>query len=168
MVFQLSVSTARSQLNVWRDVLSREFFYSQIEKYARQYLAEGVRHVEDLLVTPNSDLYRILNLHYNRSNQIDVGGGRWRFFDEHGSVSLGSSQFRRGCSSDAARILPRHSTAERSGIILEEKHLQGDPTIGRSNSRIFQTRALDAFDLNSRTRSNFTSLSLSLSLMSVQ
>ncbi|CAF0832121.1 unnamed protein product [Rotaria sordida] len=50
----------------------REFFYQQIEKYARQCLAEGIRHVDDLIVTPNSDLYRILNLHYNRSNQINV------------------------------------------------------------------------------------------------
>jgi prospero homeobox 1 len=53
-------------------VNSREFFYSQIEKYARQYLTEGVRHAADLIITSNSDLYRILNLHYNRSNQIDV------------------------------------------------------------------------------------------------
>ncbi|CAF0799704.1 unnamed protein product [Rotaria sp. Silwood1] len=50
----------------------REFFYQQIEKYARQCLAEGIRYVDDLIVTPNSDLYRILNLHYNRSNQINV------------------------------------------------------------------------------------------------
>ncbi|CAF0778638.1 unnamed protein product [Adineta steineri] len=50
----------------------REFFYIQIEKYARQYLAEGVRKVEDLIITTDSDLYRVLNLHYNRSNQIDV------------------------------------------------------------------------------------------------
>ncbi|CAF1266251.1 unnamed protein product [Rotaria sordida] len=50
----------------------REFFYIQIEKYARQYLAEGIRNVEDLIITTDSDLYRVLNLHYNRSNQIDV------------------------------------------------------------------------------------------------
>ncbi|CAF3153247.1 unnamed protein product [Rotaria sp. Silwood2] len=50
----------------------REFFYIQIEKYARQYLAEGIRNTEDLVITTDSDLYRVLNLHYNRSNQIDV------------------------------------------------------------------------------------------------
>lgn len=50
----------------------REFFYIQIEKYARQYLAEGIRKMEDLIITTDSDLYRVLNLHYNRSNQIDV------------------------------------------------------------------------------------------------
>ncbi len=53
-------------------VYFREFFYIQIEKYARQYLAEGIRKVEDLVITTDSDLYRVLNLHYNRSNQIDV------------------------------------------------------------------------------------------------
>ena len=52
--------------------IPREFFYIQIEKYARQYLAEGVRRVEDLIITTDSDLYRVLNLHYNRSNQIEV------------------------------------------------------------------------------------------------
>ncbi|CAF3837608.1 unnamed protein product [Rotaria sp. Silwood1] len=50
----------------------REFFYIQIEKYARQYLAEGIRNADDLIITNDSDLYRVLNLHYNRSNQIDV------------------------------------------------------------------------------------------------
>ena len=54
------------------ETVSREFFYIQIEKYARQYLAEGIRNAEDLIVTTDSDLYRVLNLHYNRSNQIEV------------------------------------------------------------------------------------------------
>ena len=75
MVFEFSVRE-RFFLLHRTDLLSlslcREFFYIQIEKYARQYLAEGVRNMEDLIVTTDSDLYRILNLHYNRSNQIDV------------------------------------------------------------------------------------------------
>ncbi|CAF0934729.1 unnamed protein product [Didymodactylos carnosus] len=50
----------------------REFFYIQIEKYARQYLAEGVENVDGLVISTDSDLYRILNLHYNRNNQLDV------------------------------------------------------------------------------------------------
>ena len=49
-----------------------EFFYIQIEKFARQYLLDGVKNMDELIITTNSDLYRILNLHYNRSNQIDV------------------------------------------------------------------------------------------------
>ena len=43
-----------------------------MEKYARQAIAEGCKHAEDLVVTADSELYRVLNLHYNRNNQIDV------------------------------------------------------------------------------------------------
>ncbi|CAH1792286.1 unnamed protein product [Owenia fusiformis] len=50
----------------------REFYYIQMEKYARQALAEGVKNAEDLIVTTDSELYRVLNLHYNRNNQIEV------------------------------------------------------------------------------------------------
>ncbi|KAJ8311854.1 hypothetical protein KUTeg_010593, partial [Tegillarca granosa] len=49
----------------------REFFYIQMEKYARQAIAEGCKHAEDLVITHESELYRVLNLHYNRNNQID-------------------------------------------------------------------------------------------------
>ncbi|KAK6999709.1 homeobox protein prospero 1, partial [Biomphalaria glabrata] len=49
-----------------------EFFYIQMEKYARQALAEGCKHAEDLVVTTDSELFRHLNLHYNRNNQIEV------------------------------------------------------------------------------------------------
>lgn len=50
----------------------REFYYIQMEKYARQAIAEGCKHAEDLTVTTDSELYRVLNLHYNRNNQIEV------------------------------------------------------------------------------------------------
>ncbi|WAR18318.1 PROS-like protein [Mya arenaria] len=50
----------------------REFYYIQMEKYARQAIAEGCKHSEELAVTTDSELYRILNLHYNRNNQIEV------------------------------------------------------------------------------------------------
>lgn len=50
----------------------REFYYIQMEKYARQAIAEGCKHGEELVVTTDSELYRVLNLHYNRNNQIDV------------------------------------------------------------------------------------------------
>ncbi|XP_059162902.1 uncharacterized protein LOC131946236 [Physella acuta] len=50
----------------------REFFYIQMEKFARQALAEGCKHAEDLVVTMDSELFRHLNLHYNRNNQIEV------------------------------------------------------------------------------------------------
>lgn len=50
----------------------REFYYIQMEKFARQSIAEGCKHLEDLVVTADSELYRVLNLHYNRNNQIEV------------------------------------------------------------------------------------------------
>ena len=52
--------------------VSREFYYIQMEKYARQAIAEGVKNAEDIFVTTDSEIYRVLNLHYNRNNQIEV------------------------------------------------------------------------------------------------
>lgn len=49
----------------------REFYYIQMEKYARQAIAEGIR-AEEITVSVDSELYKILNLHYNRNNQIEV------------------------------------------------------------------------------------------------
>jgi len=43
-----------------------------MEKYARQALAEGVKNTSDLIVSTDSELYRVLVLHYNRNNQIEV------------------------------------------------------------------------------------------------
>jgi len=51
---------------------NREFYYIQMEKYARQALAEGVKNAMDLVVNNDSEIYRILVLHYNRNNQIEV------------------------------------------------------------------------------------------------
>ncbi|CAG0905462.1 unnamed protein product, partial [Darwinula stevensoni] len=50
----------------------REFFYIQMEKYARQAISEGVKSVDDLRVTADSELFRVLNLHYNRNNHLEV------------------------------------------------------------------------------------------------
>ena len=52
--------------------MCREFFYIQMEKYARQALSEGVKQAEELAVTPDCELLRVLNLHYNRNNHIEV------------------------------------------------------------------------------------------------
>ncbi|XP_044744855.1 homeobox protein prospero isoform X5 [Coccinella septempunctata] len=52
----------------------REFYYIQMEKYARQAVSEGVKNAEDLHVGGDSELYRVLNLHYNRNNHIEVWG----------------------------------------------------------------------------------------------
>lgn len=43
-----------------------------MEKYARQALSEGIKCAEDLNVTDDCELIRVLNLHYNRSNHIPV------------------------------------------------------------------------------------------------
>ena len=43
-----------------------------MEKYARQALSEGIKNGEDLHVSVESELYRVLNLHYNRNNHIEV------------------------------------------------------------------------------------------------
>lgn len=50
----------------------REFYYIQMEKYGRQAIAEGVQNPEEIHVSTESEIYRVLNLHYNRNNQIDV------------------------------------------------------------------------------------------------
>ena len=54
------------------DLFFREFYYIQMEKYARQALSEGIKNPDDLRVALDSELYRVLNLHYNRNNHIEV------------------------------------------------------------------------------------------------
>ena len=53
-------------------LLYREFFYIQMEKYARQALSEGVKSDSELHVSEDSELYRVINVHYNRNNHIEV------------------------------------------------------------------------------------------------
>ena len=43
-----------------------------MEKYARQAHSEGVKGADDLHVSGDSEIYRVLNLHYNRNNHIEV------------------------------------------------------------------------------------------------
>ena len=43
-----------------------------MEKYARQHIAEGVRSSDELHVDMDSEIYRALNSHYNRNNQLEV------------------------------------------------------------------------------------------------
>lgn len=49
-----------------------------MEKYARQAVSEGVKNADDLHVSGDSELYRVLNLHYNRNNHIEVWGPQVR------------------------------------------------------------------------------------------
>uniref|UniRef100_UPI00398E3655 prospero homeobox protein 1-like n=1 Tax=Pristiophorus japonicus TaxID=55135 RepID=UPI00398E3655 len=60
-----------SQLIKWFSNF-REFFYIQVEKFARQALSEGASSSEPLLVNRESDLFRTLNQHYNKSSEFEV------------------------------------------------------------------------------------------------
>ncbi|MEQ2279028.1 hypothetical protein AMECASPLE_005232, partial [Ameca splendens] len=58
-----------SQLIKWFSNF-REFYYIQMEKFARQAIAEGVRDVKDITVSRDSELFRALNMHYNKANDF--------------------------------------------------------------------------------------------------
>lgn len=50
----------------------REFYYIQMEKYARQALSDGVTNSQALAVLRDSELFRVLNTHYNKGNDFEV------------------------------------------------------------------------------------------------
>ncbi|XP_070971534.1 prospero homeobox protein 1-like [Oncorhynchus clarkii lewisi] len=60
-----------SQLIKWFSNF-REFYYIQMEKFARQAINEGVTTNEDLSVGRESELFRALNMHYNKANDFEV------------------------------------------------------------------------------------------------
>ncbi|XP_049445297.1 prospero homeobox protein 1-like [Epinephelus fuscoguttatus] len=60
-----------SQLIKWFSNF-REFYYIQMEKFARHALAEGVVDVRGLTVGRESELFRALNMHYNKTNDFQV------------------------------------------------------------------------------------------------
>lgn len=66
------ISVDECKTNVLIFFFYREFYYIQMEKYARQAISEGLKTAEDLHVASDSELYRVLNLHYNRNNHIEV------------------------------------------------------------------------------------------------
>lgn len=43
-----------------------------MEKYARTAVTEGMKTYDEIHVGPDSEIYRVLNLHYNRNNHIEV------------------------------------------------------------------------------------------------
>lgn len=63
---------------LWKFFCCREFYYIQMEKYARQAVSEGVKNSDDIHVSADSEIYRVLNLHYNRNNHIEVWGPQVR------------------------------------------------------------------------------------------
>ncbi|MGH0130244.1 UNVERIFIED_CONTAM: hypothetical protein FKN15_045871 [Acipenser sinensis] len=50
----------------------REFYYIQMEKFARQAINDGVTGTEELNVTRDCELYRALNMHYNKANDFEL------------------------------------------------------------------------------------------------
>ncbi|GMT19161.1 hypothetical protein PFISCL1PPCAC_10458, partial [Pristionchus fissidentatus] len=50
----------------------REFYYNQMDKYAKQTVAEGIQKREDIIVTRDSEIFKQLNQHYNRNNHIQT------------------------------------------------------------------------------------------------
>ncbi|XP_070786871.1 prospero homeobox protein 1a [Enoplosus armatus] len=60
-----------SQLIKWFSNF-REFYYIQMEKFARQSINEGVTAAEELAVGRDAELFRALNMHYNKANDFEV------------------------------------------------------------------------------------------------
>ncbi|KAG2457911.1 PROX1 protein, partial [Polypterus senegalus] len=60
-----------SQLIKWFSNF-REFYYIQMEKFARQAIMDGINNRKDLVVTRDSELFRALNMHYNKANDFQV------------------------------------------------------------------------------------------------
>ncbi|CAL1586443.1 unnamed protein product [Knipowitschia caucasica] len=60
-----------SQLIKWFSNF-REFYYIQMEKFARQAINDGVTGVDELGVSRDSELFRALNMHYNKANDFEV------------------------------------------------------------------------------------------------
>lgn len=43
-----------------------------MEKFARQAIVDGVSDVKDMSVTRDCDVFRALNMHYNKANDFQV------------------------------------------------------------------------------------------------
>ncbi|KAJ0026867.1 hypothetical protein NQD34_017867 [Periophthalmus magnuspinnatus] len=60
-----------SQLIKWFSNF-REFYYIQMEKFARQAINDGVTGADELGVSRDCELFRALNMHYNKANDFEV------------------------------------------------------------------------------------------------
>uniref|UniRef100_A0A4W5QG17 Prospero homeobox 2 n=1 Tax=Hucho hucho TaxID=62062 RepID=A0A4W5QG17_9TELE len=60
-----------SQLIKWFSNF-REFYYIQMEKFARQAIVDGVNDVKGMSISRDSELFRALNMHYNKANDFQV------------------------------------------------------------------------------------------------
>lgn len=43
-----------------------------MEKFARQAINDGVVAADDIRVSRDSELYKVLNMHYNKANDFEV------------------------------------------------------------------------------------------------
>ncbi|XP_043118827.1 prospero homeobox protein 1a isoform X1 [Puntigrus tetrazona] len=59
-----------SQLIKWFSNF-REFYYIQMEKFARQAINDGVTGADELSVSRDCELFRALNMHYNKANDFE-------------------------------------------------------------------------------------------------
>ncbi|XP_033622766.1 prospero homeobox protein 2 [Fukomys damarensis] len=50
----------------------REYYYIQMEKFARQAISDGVTNPKMLVVLRDSELFRALNTHYNKGSDFEV------------------------------------------------------------------------------------------------
>ncbi|KAK7903876.1 hypothetical protein WMY93_016483 [Mugilogobius chulae] len=66
-----------SQLIKWFSNF-REFYYIQMEKFARQAIVDGVGEVKDITVSRDSELFRALNMHYNKPTIFMFQNDSWR------------------------------------------------------------------------------------------
>uniref|UniRef100_A0A668ASL1 Prospero homeobox 1a n=1 Tax=Myripristis murdjan TaxID=586833 RepID=A0A668ASL1_9TELE len=60
-----------SQLIKWFSNF-REFYYIQMEKFARQAINDGVTGADEMSVSRDCELFRALNMHYNKANDFEV------------------------------------------------------------------------------------------------
>jgi hypothetical protein len=117
-----------------------------MEKYARQHIAEGIQHAEQIHVDFDSEIFRVLNSHYNRNNQLEVRSFFSQIFINIYKVilnnmiffSIDSNELCLCNRSNITGVFQSDSRGQRSRSVMEKSHLQGDCTHGRSNTRIFQ------------------------------
>ncbi|XP_078261023.1 prospero homeobox protein 1a isoform X2 [Rhinoraja longicauda] len=80
-----------SQLIKWFSNF-REFYYIQMEKFARQSINDGVTSTEELTVSRDSELFRALNMHYNKANDFEIKALQSCSTIQDGGVSFNSSR----------------------------------------------------------------------------
>ena len=128
----------------------REFFYIQMEKYARQFLAEGVKSCDEIHVDFDSEIFRVLNSHYNRNNQLEVCYNNKQIISNLILYLLNFLIFLLDTgellfcnTSDTSRVLQSDPRVQRPRSVVEESHLQDYCPHGRYYTGFLQVHAVD-------------------------